>query len=565
MQGRILIVDDEQAIRRLLKDILEERGHSCVEAENAERARERLAGESFDLVLSDINMPGESGLDLVRFVLDTYEETAAVLVSVRNKPEMIEAALEMGVYGYIVKPFGVEEVLINVAAVLHRRKLMIEKRHHQENLEQIVEERTAALRESEERFRQIADTVEDVFWVGGGGEFRGIYYLSPAFEKIWGRRPEEVYADEEVLWESLHRDDRGGFERAFEEYLRTGEKLRAEFRINRPDGSVRWILARGFAVRNDEGEIYRTVGVLQDITEKRVLESQLIQAQKLESIGQMAAGIAHEINTPTQYVGDNTRFLQEAFEGLCRVLEELRGVLDAAKSGDVPAERIERAESVLEDTDLDYLLEEAPRAFQQTLDGIGRVARIVRAMKEFSHPGGEGMQATDINKAIESTVTVARNEWKYVADLDLKLDPSLPPVPCMPGEFNQVILNLVVNAAQAIDEFLGENPEAKGEIVIETRQDGDWVEVRVADTGGGIPEEVQSRVFNPFFTTKEVGKGSGQGLAIARSVIVDKHRGTLSLETEEGKGATFIIRLPLDGGEEREAESSHETTDLVRR
>ena len=166
-------------------------------------------------------------------------------------------------------------------------------------------------------------------------------------------------------------------------------------------------------------------------------------------------------------------------------------------------------------------------------------------MKAFSHPGTGEKSLVDLNKAIESTITVARNEWKYVADVEKDLDSGLPNVPCLPGEFNQVILNIIVNAAHAIADVVGNGSEQKGVITVQTRKDGDWAELRISDTGSGIPEKARNRIFDPFFTTKEVGRGTGQGLAIARNVIVEKHAGTITFDTEMGKGTTFIIRLPI--------------------
>jgi signal transduction histidine kinase len=201
---------------------------------------------------------------------------------------------------------------------------------------------------------------------------------------------------------------------------------------------------------------------------------------------------------------------------------------------------------------LEYLLAEIPKAISQSADGIDRVATIVRAMKEFAHPGSAEKAAVNLNKAIESTVTVARNEWKYVADLHTTLDPTLPPVPCLVGEFNQVVLNMIVNATHAIADAV-KGTGGKGTITIGTRRAGDFVEVCIADTGMGIPESIRHRIFDPFFTTKEVGKGTGQGLAIARSVVVDKHGGTIAVESQVGTGTTFIIRLPLTAQGERGA------------
>lgn len=282
----------------------------------------------------------------------------------------------------------------------------------------------------------------------------------------------------------------------------------------------------------------------EDITTRLVLERELAQAQKLESIGQLAAGIAHEINTPTQFIGDNIRFLADSFADIRTALNRYREVLAAAKTGQWPPGLIETCDTEAQQADLDYLHEEIPKAITQTAEGIERVATIVRAMKEFAHPGSHEKVMTDLNKAIESTVSVARNEWKYVADLKINLDPSLPLVPCLVGEFNQVVLNMIVNATHAIADVVKGTTE-KGTITISTQQAGDRIEVRIADTGAGIPDAIRSKIFDPFFTTKEVGKGTGQGLAIARSVVVDKHQGTITFDSRVGKGTTFIIHLPV--------------------
>jgi len=208
-----------------------------------------------------------------------------------------------------------------------------------------------------------------------------------------------------------------------------------------------------------------------------------------------------------------------------------------------PAENVAKMK---EAADFDYLIQEIPHAIDQSLEGLQRVSKIVRAIKEFSHPGSEEKRGVDLNRAIETTVAVAKNEWKYVADVETAFDETLPLVPCLAGEFNQVILNLIVNAAHAIGERAGnESPVCKGKITIGTNRRGAWAEIMVTDTGNGIPEEIRSRVFEPFFTTKAVGQGTGQGLALAHSVIVGRHQGQLWFDSEVGKGTTFYLRLPL--------------------
>jgi len=282
-----------------------------------------------------------------------------------------------------------------------------------------------------------------------------------------------------------------------------------------------------------------------DITDRKKLETQLQQAHKMEAIGQLAAGIAHEINTPTQFVGDNTRFFQDSFDDLINIIKIYKELLEAFRSGSLTDELIQTAKRQIEEFDLDYLEEEIPVAIQQTLKGVGRIAKIVQAMKIFAHPGGEEKEPADINKAIEKTITISRNEWKYVAELITDFDKSLSFVPCFQAELNQVILNLIVNAAHAIAEANKASPAQRGTIRISTRREDNWAKIYISDTGSGIPEEIRHKIFDLFFTTKEPGKGTGQGLAISHSVIVEKHKGTIILESREGKGTTFIISLPL--------------------
>ena len=289
-----------------------------------------------------------------------------------------------------------------------------------------------------------------------------------------------------------------------------------------------------------------------DITERKRIERerdqmevQLRQAQKLQAIGHLAAGIAHEINTPVQFIGDNTRFVGEAFAGLDQLLGQCAQLLETGGGQPIPPELLAKAAALWRSADVDYLRAEVPGALRQTLEGVERISKIVRAMKDFSHPGTEGKSLVDLNRLVESTLTVCRNEWKYVADLVTDFDNSLTDVPCLPGEFNQVILNLVVNAAHAIGDVLGPGATSKGTLTVTTRRIEAWAEVRITDTGAGISESVRPHIFEPFFTTKDVGRGTGQGLAIAHSVVRDKHGGTIRFETEIGKGTTFVLRLPL--------------------
>lgn len=281
-----------------------------------------------------------------------------------------------------------------------------------------------------------------------------------------------------------------------------------------------------------------------DITAKIDMEKQLLHAQKMESIGQLAAGIAHEINTPIQFVGDNINFLNDSFEETGELLKEIKGHLKKFESNESCSPLIKSIEESMESADIDYVLEEVPDAIEQSKEGITRVSKIVMAMKDFSH-GSDEKAPSDLNRAIESTITVAQSEWKQVAKMVTELDPDLPAVPCLLSEFNQVILNMIINSSHAIADTQTKECNTLGTITLATKSIGDDVEVRLSDTGAGIPEDIITRVFDPFFTTKEVGKGTGQGLSIAHSVITQKHGGTINIESEPGEGTTFIITLPL--------------------
>lgn len=286
---------------------------------------------------------------------------------------------------------------------------------------------------------------------------------------------------------------------------------------------------------NDPGK-RKLVVVALDIRERKRLEVELRQAQKLESVGRLAAGVAHEINTPVQFVSDSVQFLRDALGELTLTVKRLRAASDTVEC-DVSND----------DDDIEYLLENVPRAFDRTLDGLARIAAIVRSMKDFAHPDAKEMRPADLNRAIESTLTIARNEYKYVADVVTSYG-ELPLLTCHVGDINQAVLNIVVNAAHAIGDVV-EDTQARGRISVSTRHESEHVAIEISDTGGGIPPAIQSRIFDPFFTTKAVGRGTGQGLAIARSVVVDKHGGELSFETHAGVGTTFVIRLPIHGKE----------------
>lgn len=279
--------------------------------------------------------------------------------------------------------------------------------------------------------------------------------------------------------------------------------------------------------------------------EKEQMQTKMLHAQKLESVGELAAGIAHEINTPIQYIGSNLSFINESFLDFIMVLNKYRDLLNAVKKNEDTQRYVESIEACINEIDLPYLFTEIPQAIQQADDGVERVSKLVLAMKEFSHPGSKEKELTDINKIIRTTIQISQNEWKYCADVDLNLAEALPLIPCHPSDIGQVLLNLLVNAAHAIKERLERSPNTpKGRIRISTICSEKKITMKIIDNGCGIPENIINKIFDPFFTTKEVGKGTGQGLTIARSIILNKHGGDIEVTTEVGQGTTFTIHLP---------------------
>ncbi len=413
-----------------------------------------------------------------------------------------------------------------------------------ENVERRAAE--AALRESEERFRQIAENVSGILWIFDAVTGRTIY-VNRAYEKIFQKSCAGAYESPGVWLDAVHPEDRSRVADEVTGARRTGG-LDHEFRIVRPDGSIRWIRTRVFPIRDAAGSLYRLAGISDDITEQKMIQNQIAQSQKLETIGQLAAGIAHEINTPTQYVADNIRFLRDGFDELDRLLLRSERLFREARQGPVLPEALDKLEESVRDVDVGYLREEIPKAIEQSLEGIARITKIVRAMKDFSHPGLQERLPVDINQAIETTLTVAQNELKYVADVVTRFDRDIPSVPCYPNEINQVVLNILINAADAIADAVGRDSGKRGTISISTARVDSWAEIRIGDTGSGIPEKIRGRIFDPFFTTKDVGKGTGQGLALSHAIIVEKHQGSITFESEVDRGTIFIIRLPLQPG-----------------
>lgn len=411
------------------------------------------------------------------------------------------------------------------------------------------------LRENEERWKFAIDGSGDAVW--DWNLVSDAMHRSAHFLKMLGRSSDggfETFASMQAL---VHPEDAALVNGKYAGLIAGDQDLCAfEHRLRHRDGSWRWILARCTVTRRDaQQRALRILGVHTDITALKQAESQLrakeaeneaLEAerrlsQKLQSVGQLAAGIAHEINTPVQFVGDSITFIDEAWQELEPLMTGFRA---SRNRPDVPDEADGKDADFQGDPDVDFLIDNFPVAVSRARDGLARVSGIVRAMKEFSHPDQGDFSRADVNRAVQNAIVVARNEYKYVGIVETDYG-TLPSVKCRISGISQVLLNLIVNAGHALADQ-GRTP-ASGRITINTRRDNEWIVISVADNGCGIPDQIRDRIFDPFFTSKEVGRGTGQGLAIARAIVVEQHGGRIVVKSTVGEGSTFEVWLRIEG------------------
>lgn len=461
-----------------------------------------------------------------------FEDSVLVVACIQAQREMRELATQWG-------SLSVTKELVDAEVEAQVSKLAASEQR---------------LRVSELRIRRIIDTAYDAFVVVNTSG--SIIEWSARAESLFGWSARETVGRD--IREVLGVADLSSqlSDSAVEDMIREQAGHRLDTNAIHRSGKSMSVEASISAMVFDD---IRTLNVFfHDISARKAMQTELLHAQKMQGIGQLAAGIAHEINTPTQYAGDNVQFLMDSF----REIDGLLALLPTERNDQPSASpEWEQLCKVAESADVPYLREEIPVALGQALDGIRRIGEITRAMKEFSHPGTRSKEDIDPRRIIENSATVCRNEWKYVAELKTEFDPELTTLLCLPGELSQVLVILIVNAAQAIGEKKEASADQCGTIMVRTRRVDQWAEISVEDTGSGIAPENLQRIFEPFFTTKEVGKGTGQGLAIAHSVIVEKHGGSISVSSQVGRGTMFTLRLPLE--KEVAAAPAHESN-LVR-
>lgn len=516
---KILVVDDSVSMRHFLRQEITKEGYLVLTAENGRNALEIIQSTLPDLILSDVFMPEMDGLELCATLQGNplYSHIPFVVMSTNNDVGNMRKMMMYGAAAFITKPFNIEQLIITLNKIF--------------TYEYMLELVRAARNEWERTVNALPDMIAIVDL-----EHR-VIRANTAMQKRLGKPLEEIIGQDCLKLSS-----------SFPHLQPVLSEDRLPHTVEIYDGDYDTYFSLNISpYYAGDGRLIGSMHVFHDISEqkksmkeKEILYVQLLQAHKFESVGQLASGIAHEINTPTQFVSSNVSFLDEAFSDIQKM------VMTLVKANDEKTLTGDALQQALDTADWLYLEKEVPKAIQQSCEGLSRVANLVSAMKEFSHPGCKEAGLVDINHLIETTATVARNEWKYSSELQLNLAPDLPEILCLSGGIGQVFLNLLVNAAHTITDKLGRTPEGgKGLITITTEVDGPFVLIHIADTGCGIPDFASAKIFDPFFTTKAVGNGTGQGLAIAYDVVTNKHGGTLSFSTEVGEGTTFTIRLPI--------------------
>lgn len=550
MPTRLLLVDpdfDEAAqIMAQLHQIGIET-YRISHAHDFDEAEGLLEKESFDAVLLDLATPVGRGAAVLRNLIGLTVDIPIIVLTQTEDENAGIMAVQAGAQDFLVKSRINGDVLRRVI------RYSIDRVRFRQDVAGLSREVThskriaGALSDSQTRMMTINDSLfEGVLVFDENGHIALSNRAADRLLSEDGKLPSrEVDGVLRLVADELPVTFADG---PFREVIRFGKPVQDEDAVFlRSDGRPLAIAYACVPLLEKDG-VQGAILSFRDISAFKQAQRDALQASKLASVGQLAAGIAHEINTPIQYIGDNLRFLSSAFQSIVGLLKRSEQLLDSIE-GESAVQARAALRRAHEAADADYLLENIPEATRQSLEGAGQVARIVLAMKEFSHPGERAKAEVDLNRSVENTVTVSRNEWKQWAKLETRLDEALPRVNCLAGEINQVLLNLVVNAAHAIEEA---KRGAAGKITISTRRiDEEAVEIAIEDNGVGMTETVMEQIFDPFFTTKRVGRGTGQGLAICRDVVVNKHGGRISVNSTPGVGSRFSVILPISSSEDQ--------------
>jgi len=541
--AKILIVEDEELVKLTIKEYLETSGYNVVgEASTGEEALQLIDMHSPDMVFMDINLKGSmDGIETAGHIYKKYN-IPVVYVTAYSDEKNLERAKPTNPYGYVVKPFTDRDLISAIELSLN--KFEMEK----------------AIRKSEERYRKIFEDSLDMIYIRStNGRFLDV---NPAGVKMMGYNSREemlkINIGKDVY---INEEDRKKFE---QEIAQNGFVKEREMELKKKDGTIINVLVSSSVIKDAKGNITGYRGIIRDITDQLLMQQQLldtseelltaneklkhtqaamIQHEKLASIGQLAAGVAHELNNPIGFISSNANTLEKYFTAIKNYVDLLESVIDNIKvTPDELTSKIEQAKNYKTEKKLDFLFEDVPDLFSESKEGFQRITSIIENLRSFSRVDhSDTIKEHDLNKAIENTLVVAKNEIKYSTNVKKNLS-EIPLVECHGNEINQVFLNIIVNASHAIKS---QNRQEKGTIEIKTYEKEGNVYCEIEDDGPGIPQNIIDKIFDPFFTTKEVGKGTGLGLNISYDIIVNKHKGKLTVESEMGKGTTFIIMLPV--------------------
>ncbi len=533
----ILVVDDDEGMSCLIQKYLKRDGYQTAFVGSGQALLSWLETQSADLMLLDYKLPDMTGEALINRLREKKLLLPFVMITGHGGERVTVEMMKLGAQDYLIKDGDLLETLPTVVTQV------IEKLEQSARLVEAEEE----LRKSEERFRLLAENATDL--ISRQTRDGLLLYVSPASKLLLGYDPEDMMG--RYLTEFCHPNDATKLKTVIAKVgSEVGTADTLEYRVRKNGDRYAWFETTFKPIFDSAtGEIEEIQGASRDISKRRSLESDLRQAQKMEAVGVLAAGIAHEINTPMQFIKDNTRFTLESVTQILPMLEKFRPGNQAGDSDADTARQVLFTES--EEREIEYMNGQLPMAIRETLEGLDHVISIVSAMKEFSYSGisRKTKSMVNINKCLNSAALLARNEIKYVADLVWHMHPQLPDILSYPDDLNQVFLNLLVNASHAIADKIKSKTAgngSKGLITVTTDVENESVRISIADNGKGMKETETPRIFEPFYTTKDVGKGTGIGLSIVHEIIVNKHNGRIDVVTELNVGTTFHIVLPIN-------------------
>ncbi|MCC9601699.1 PAS domain-containing protein [Stieleria sp. JC731] len=507
--------------------------------------RSMQEGKPFGVAFVDMRMPpGWDGVETIQRLWAADPNLQVVICTAYSDHSWQRIVEKLGYNDRLLvlkKPFDEIEVVQLATSLCEKRRLLEVSRSKMNSLEQEVSSQAIELQEAHENAETLIQSITSVLICID--EHGKVSRWNPIAEQLFSINKSQAighpYIDLPIDWHDKQLAANLTNERS------SDGPCRSELMFTDRQGTTTTLEVNVFPIVGAPQSQTRLI-IANDITLQKKLQSQLEQAQKLESVGQLAAGVAHEINTPMQYIGDNIRYVSRTIDRFDSLLKYLPDLLDETISDE---EIVLRRKTLSCDIPADKMgswLSQLSEALSDSIQGVDTVAKIVSAMKELSHPGTQEKSRIDLNRILHSAITVAKSEWKHIADVRIDACSDMPPLMGFPSELNQAILNIIVNAVHAIRDRIATQGIERGQIYIKTSFNEDFAIISIADNGGGVPVEIRDKVFEPFFTTKEIGKGTGQGLAIAHSAVVSKHGGTLSLEVREGQGSKFTLQIPFE-------------------